>query len=75
MRKSNWEKAIEMAFQYGDKRVKRFSDKLMLSFEDKVYSKDEIYNTIQSVLLIDALQTLTEQQLDASPNNPTDIDV
>lgn len=75
MRKSNYEKAIDMAYKYGDKRVKRFADNLMLSFEDKMYSRDEIYNCIQSVMLIDALKTLTEQQSDVSPNNLIDSDV
>lgn len=75
MRKSNWEKAYDMAYLYGDKRVKRFSKKLEQSFEDKMYDRDSILNVIQSVLLIEALQTLTEQQSDASPNSLTDSDV
>ena len=72
MRKSNHEKALEMAFKYGDKRVKRFSDMIVGALENKTYHKEEILNVIESALLMDALRSLTEQQSDILPNNPED---
>lgn len=73
MRKSNYEKALEMAFRYGDKRVKRFSDMIVDALEDKAYHKEEIMNLIASALLIDSLKSLTEQQSDTLPSSPEDM--
>jgi len=75
MRKSNYDKAVEMAYEYGDKRVKRFADTLRKTFAEGMYGYDEIINHIESTLLVDALRSMTEQQLDTPPNSLKDNDV